>query len=86
MKSNGPRTEPWGTPHIIFGNSVLPCQFYCLFYTQCIDYGLIDNFETKTDFFLSFHNSVTFLVKWNDLQYQKVWTGQWKIVQDNYYH
>ena len=32
--------------------TVLCCKFDCLAYTQFIAYGLIDNFQAKTDFFL----------------------------------
>ena len=59
MKSNGLRIEPWSIIHIILDNP----QFYFLAYTQCIAYGLIDNSETKTDFFLLFHNALFFLEK-----------------------
>ena len=31
MKSNGLRIEPWGTPHIIFDNSVLPVLFLYIY-------------------------------------------------------
>ena len=61
MKWNGPKIDPWGI-HILH-LTILFCQFYFLAYTECIAYGLIDNFETKRDFFLLFHNALIFLVK-----------------------
>ena len=43
--------------------TILCFQFYFLAYTECIAYDFIDKRETKTDFFILFHNALYFFIK-----------------------